>query len=83
MAGALFVQPSSARGTKSGHALAKTVASGDMAFMASGYALLLMVPSVPITPIRLFFVSATAILAPGSMTPMTGMESFFLNGSRA
>ena len=44
---------------------------------------LFIVPSVPIIPIRLFFVLSTADFAPGFTTPMIGMSISFSIVSRA
>ena len=46
--------------------------------MAFVYALLLMVEGVPMTPIFPDLVTLTAFLAPGSITPITGISNSFL-----
>ena len=75
--------PSSTRGTNRGQAFPNTSTAGFMLFKTEEYALLLMVPSVPITPILPFFVAETAALAPALITPMMGISSDRLRASRA
>ena len=48
-----------------------------MLLIYSVYNLLLMDPSVPIIPIRLFLVVSMAAIAPGFTTPITGISNSF------
>jgi len=51
--------------------------------MALLYASERMVPSVPITPIRLLIVDSAADFAPGLITPMIGISVIFSNSGKA
>ena len=57
--------------------------SSDARAIAVSYANDEIVPTVPITATRLFFVALTKARAPGSTTPITGTESDCCNSSSA
>src|SRR5699024_7248565 len=75
--------PFSTIGTNVGHANDVICKSVLILFNALGYAALLIVPSVPMTAILLFFVDLIAARAPGRMTPITGMSKVLFNESKA
>ncbi len=75
--------PFSTKSTSKGAATENVSIPGSIFPIASLYALLSTVPLVAITPTLLFLVLQTAVLAPGSITPMMGMSYCFFISSRA
>ena len=77
-----LVTPASTNSTNRGHASVNSSMPGAAA-NASSYALDLIVPWVPITPIRPFRVCRTAARTAGWMTSTTGMPAASVKRSRA